>query len=132
VRKSFDTFTPAGPHPVTPDEVASLQELELHTWGGGRLRQRADIRDLIWGVPELIAYVSSVMVLEPGDILATGTPAGVGQVYDGDEVTVEITAVGRLTVCVTTAGAVPCPTRGRDKGPKPPAELIPVVERVRG
>jgi 2-keto-4-pentenoate hydratase/2-oxohepta-3-ene-1,7-dioic acid hydratase in catechol pathway len=131
VRKSFDTFTPAGPHLVTPDEVGPVEELELHTWVGSTLRQRADIRDLIWDVPALIAYVSSVMVLEPGDILATGTPAGVGQVRDGDDITVEITNVGRLSVTVTDKGAVPCPTRGKDKGPKPPAELTPVSERAR-
>lgn len=132
VRKSFDTFTPCGPHFVTPDEVGPLEELELRTWVGGTLRQRADLRDLIWGVPALIAYISSVMVLEPGDIVATGTPAGVGQVRDGDEVVVEITNVGRLGVTVTESGAVACPTRGKDKGPKPPAEPTPVFERARG
>jgi 2-keto-4-pentenoate hydratase/2-oxohepta-3-ene-1,7-dioic acid hydratase in catechol pathway len=132
VRKSFDTFTPAGPYLVTPDEVGPVEELELHTWVGNTLRQRADIRDLIWDVPALIAYVSSAMVLEPGDILATGTPAGVGQVRDGDDITVEITNVGRLSVTVTDKGAVPCPTRGKDKGPRPPAELTPVSERARG
>jgi 2-keto-4-pentenoate hydratase/2-oxohepta-3-ene-1,7-dioic acid hydratase in catechol pathway len=130
VRKSFDTFTPAGPHLVTPDEVGPLDELELHTWVGGTLRQRADLRDLIWGVPALIAYVTSVMALEPGDIVATGTPAGVGQVHDGDEVTVEITNIGRLSVTVTDKGAVACPTLGKDKGPKPPSELTPVFERA--
>ena len=131
VRKSFDTFTPVGPHLVTPDEVGPLGQIELRTWVGGILRQRAEIGDLIWNVPALLAYVSSVMVLEPGDIVATGTPAGVGPVHDGDEVTVEITHIGRLSVTVTDQGAVPCPTRGRDKGPKPPAELTPVSERVR-
>ena len=130
VRKSFDTFTPCGPHLVTPDEVGDLDELELHTWVGGTLRQRADIRDLIWGVPALLEYVSSVMVLEPGDIVATGTPAGVGQVLDGQDVTVEITNVGRLGVTVTDSGAVACPTLGKDKGPKPPTELTPVFERA--
>ncbi|WP_409332937.1 fumarylacetoacetate hydrolase family protein [Trujillonella humicola] len=130
VRKSFDTFTPVGPHLVTPDEVGPLEELELHTWVGGTLRQRADIRDLIWGVPALISYVSSVMVLEPGDIVTTGTPAGVGQVHDGEEVVVEITNVGRLGVTVTAEGAVACPTLGKDKGPKPPTELTPVFERT--
>lgn len=130
VRKSFDTFTPAGPHLVTPDEVGPLDELELRTWVGGTLRQRADIRDLIWGVPALLAYASSVMELEPGDVIATGTPAGVGQVRDGDEVTVEITGIGRLSVTVTDAGAVACPTRGANRGPRPPAELTPVRERA--
>jgi 2-keto-4-pentenoate hydratase/2-oxohepta-3-ene-1,7-dioic acid hydratase in catechol pathway len=131
LRKSFDTFTPVGPHLVTPDEVGPLEELELHTWVGGTLRQRADIRDLIWGIPELISYVSSVMVLEPGDIVTSGTPAGVGQVNDGDDVVVEVTNVGRLSVAVTDKGAIACPTRGKDKGPKPPAELTPVSERIR-
>lgn len=130
VRKSFDTFTPVGPHLVTPDEVGPPDELELHTWVGGALRQRADIGDLIWGVPALIAYVSSVMVLVPGDVLATGTPAGVGQVHDGDDIAVEITHVGRLGVTVTDKGAVACPTRGKDRGPRPPAELTPVAERA--
>ena len=131
VRKSFDTFTPVGPQLVTPDEVGPAEELELHTWVGGVLRQRADIRDLIWGIPELISYVSSVMVLEPGDIVTSGTPAGVGQVHDGDDVVVEVTNVGRLSVAVTDKGAIACPTRGKDKGPKPPAELTPVSERTR-
>lgn len=129
VRKSFDTFTPMGPYLVTPDEVGRLSDLELHTWVAGALRQRADIRDLIWGVPELIAYVSSVMELLPGDVLATGTPAGVGQVHDGDAVAVEITNVGRLEVTVSGRDAVACPTRGRDRGPRPPATLTPVFER---
>jgi 2-keto-4-pentenoate hydratase/2-oxohepta-3-ene-1,7-dioic acid hydratase in catechol pathway len=129
VRKSFDTFTPCGPHLATPDEVGSLDELELHTWVDGTLRQRADISDLIWGVPALIEYVSSVMVLEPGDVLATGTPAGVGQVVDGQEIVVEITNVGRLGVSVSAAGAVACPTLGKDQGPPPPTELTPVFER---
>lgn len=129
VRKSFDTFTPAGPFLVTPDEVGPVGELELRTWVGGVLRQRADLRDLIWDVPSLICYVSSVMVLEPGDVLATGTPAGVGQIFHGEAVTVEITGVGRLEVTVSSDGAVTCPTRGAGRGPVPPAVLTPVAER---
>jgi 2-keto-4-pentenoate hydratase/2-oxohepta-3-ene-1,7-dioic acid hydratase in catechol pathway len=129
LRKSFDTFTPLGPYLVTPDEVGPLDELELHTWVGGVLRQRADIRDLIWGVPQLVSYVSSVMELHPGDVVTTGTPAGVGEVRDGDDVTVEITRVGRLVSTVTARGAVACPTRGKDRGPRPPTELTPVFER---
>jgi 4-hydroxyphenylpyruvate dioxygenase len=62
---------------------------------------------------------------------AAGTPAGVGQVRDGDDITVEITNIGRLSVAVTDKGAIPHPTRGKDKGPKPPAELTPVFERAR-
>ncbi|GEL25198.1 hypothetical protein PSU4_41520 [Pseudonocardia sulfidoxydans NBRC 16205] len=129
VRKSFDTFTPVGPTVVTPDEVAPIDELELRLWVNDTLRQRADLRDLIWGLPRLIAYVSSVMTLYPGDIVTTGTPEGVGEVYDGDRIDVEISGLDRLAVGVSDAGAVSCPTRGAQRGPVPPRELTPVVER---
>lgn len=125
-RKSFDTFTPMGPHLVTPDEVGDLAELRLRTWVGEELRQDADISDLIWGVPQLIAYVSSVMTLEAGDVVSTGTPAGVGQVQPGNELTVEITNLGRLRTTVTAVNAVTCPTKGADRGPKPPPTVTPV------
>jgi 2-keto-4-pentenoate hydratase/2-oxohepta-3-ene-1,7-dioic acid hydratase in catechol pathway len=120
VRKSFDTFTPAGPWLVTPAEVGDVAELELRTWVDDQLRQQARLADLIWDVPKLIAYVSSVMTLHPGDLIATGTPAGVGQVRDGQRITVEITRVGRLHVSVTGEGAVACPTLGMGRGPVPP------------
>jgi 2-keto-4-pentenoate hydratase/2-oxohepta-3-ene-1,7-dioic acid hydratase in catechol pathway len=120
VRKSFDTFTPAGPWLVTPAEVGDVAELELRTWVDDQLRQQARLADLIWDVPKLIAYVSSVMTLHPGDLIATGTPAGVGQVRDGQRITVEITRVGRLDVSVTGGGAVACPTLGKGRGPVPP------------
>lgn len=129
VRKSFDTFTPVGPYLVTPDEVGQVEELELHTWVDGTLRQRADLKDLIWDVPRLIAYVSSVMTLEPGDILATGTPEGVGQIHHGQTVAVEITNIPQLEITVSSVGAVQCPTLGKDKGPPPPTTLTPVFER---
>jgi 2-keto-4-pentenoate hydratase/2-oxohepta-3-ene-1,7-dioic acid hydratase in catechol pathway len=128
-RKSFDTFTPLGPFLVTPDEVGNLQELRLRTWVNDELRQDADIADLIWGVPELLAYISSVMTLHPGDVVTTGTPAGVGQVRHGDTVAVEISQIGRLEVGVSAANAVACPTRGADRGPRPPAEVTPVRQR---
>jgi 2-keto-4-pentenoate hydratase/2-oxohepta-3-ene-1,7-dioic acid hydratase in catechol pathway len=128
-RKSFDTFTPVGPFLVTPDEAGSPQDMRLRCWVGDELRQDADIADLIWGVPELIAYASSVMVLKPGDILTTGTPAGVGVVGDGDRVAVEVGGLGRLEVWVSDVGAVACPTKGADRGPRPPATVTPV--RVR-
>jgi 2-keto-4-pentenoate hydratase/2-oxohepta-3-ene-1,7-dioic acid hydratase in catechol pathway len=130
VRKSFDTFTPTGPSIVAPDAAPPLDEMEIHLWVNGTLRQRADVRDLIWGLPRLISYVSSVMTLHPGDIVTTGTPEGVGQVNDGDRIEVEVTGLDRLTVTVSDAGAVPCPTRGATSGPKPPAGLTPVSERA--
>lgn len=128
-RKSFDTFTPVGPHLVTPDEVGELHELRLRTWVNDEPRQDADIADLIWDVPTLVAYVSSVMTLLPGDIVTTGTPAGVGQVHDGDTIAVEISGVGRLEVGVSAERAVVCPTKGADHGPKPPPSVTPVRQR---
>jgi len=125
-RKSFETFTPVGPYLVTPDEVGPLDALRLRTWVNEELRQDADIKDLIWGVPELLSYVSSVMTLNPGDIVSTGTPAGVGQVSDGDVVAVEISLVGGLSAHVSSVGAVPCPTLGANRGPKPPAAVTSV------
>jgi 2-keto-4-pentenoate hydratase/2-oxohepta-3-ene-1,7-dioic acid hydratase in catechol pathway len=129
-RKSFDTFTPVGPYLVTPDEVGELGALQLRTTVHGNLRQDADISDLIWGVPELIAYASSVMTLHPGDIITTGTPAGIGQIIDGDTVSVDIDRIGALTVNVSSLGAVACPTKGATRGPKPPAEVTPVRARA--
>lgn len=117
VRKSFDTFTPMGPYLVTADEVG---DMELWCRVNGALRQHAQLADLIWPVPRLVSYVSSVMRLHPGDVIATGTPAGVGPVFDGDIVQVEISGVGLLSVRVSARDAVRCPTLGRDRGPTPP------------
>ncbi|HZD66309.1 MAG TPA: fumarylacetoacetate hydrolase family protein, partial [Acidimicrobiales bacterium] len=85
-RKSFDTFTPCGPYLVTADEVGPSEQLALRCWVNGGLRQEASTGDLIWGVARLVAYVSSVMTLLPGDIVSTGTPEGVGPLAEGDRV----------------------------------------------
>lgn len=130
VRKSFDTFTPIGPSIISPADIPPLDELELHLWVNGVLRQRADLSDLIWGLPKLISYVSSVMTLYPGDIVTTGTPEGVGQVVDGDIIETRVTGLDKLTVTVTSAGAVTCPTLGAGRGPNPPTTLTPVAERT--
>lgn len=127
-RKSFDTFTPMGPYLVTPDEVGPLDQLTLRCWVDDELRQDADVKDLIWGVPELIAYASSVTTLRPGDVITTGTPAGIGQVSDGQRVALEIAPLGRLEVNVTAQGATACPTKGANRGPKPPETVTPVRE----
>lgn len=128
-RKSFDTFTPLGPWLVTPDEAPAPADMRLRTWVSGDLRQDADVADLIWDVGRLIAYASSVMTLEAGDVVSTGTPAGIGEIAADDDVVVAIDGVGRLTVTVTAAGAVPCPTRGAGRGPTPPASVTPVRRR---
>lgn len=129
-RKSFDTFTPVGPQLVTPDEISDLGGLTLRTWVNGTLRQDADISALIWDVPTFLSYVSTVMTLEPGDIVTTGTPAGVGLIADGDDVEVTIDEIGTLKVSVTDRTAVSCPTEGASAGPKPPETVTPVRQRA--
>lgn len=115
-RKSFDTFTPMGPVLVTSDEAGPLSDLELKCWVNGELRQNAMISDLIWNVPMLVSYVSSVMKLFPGDVISTGTPKGVGPIDEGDEVIAEVSRVGRLRVTVSAAGASLSPTKGAATG----------------
>ncbi|MGA5192935.1 fumarylacetoacetate hydrolase family protein [Streptomyces exfoliatus] len=110
-RKSFDTFTPIGPWVVTADEIPDPDRLDLRCDVAGETRQRTSTADLIFGVRELVAYASSVMTLYPGDVIATGTPAGVGPLGHGDRVVVEIERVGRLEVGVDASRAVPYTTR---------------------
>ena len=103
--------------------------MRLRTWVNDDLRQDADVSDLIWDVPRLIAYASSVMTLLPGDIVTTGTPAGIGQIRAEDRIAVEVTNLGRLEVVVSAEGAVACPKKGANRGPKPPEALTPVRTR---
>jgi 2-keto-4-pentenoate hydratase/2-oxohepta-3-ene-1,7-dioic acid hydratase in catechol pathway len=104
-RKSFDTFTPLGPAIVTTDEIVDDRTLELECFVNGERRQRAVIGDMIFGVPDLITYASSVMTLWPGDVILTGTPAGVGPLAPGDVVEVTITQIGTLTSPVRSGSA---------------------------
>jgi len=99
-RKSFDTFTPVGPVLVTADEIPDPHALQLQLWVNGERRQNGNTRDMIWNVPRLIEYASHVMTLNPGDLLSTGTPDGVGPLQPGDQVTMEVECVGRLSVRV--------------------------------
>jgi len=92
--KGFDTFCPLGPWMETGTNPS---DLELTTTVNGAIRQQARTSELLWDVPGLIAYVSQVMTLLPGDVLLTGTPAGVGPLTDGDEVSVTIESIGTLT-----------------------------------
>lgn len=91
--KSFDTFCPLGPR-LLPDP--EWDELELVTRVNGTERQRGRARDLIWSFAELLSYVSRHMTLEPGDLMLTGTPAGVGQLAHGDRVEIASTQIGSL------------------------------------
>jgi 2-keto-4-pentenoate hydratase/2-oxohepta-3-ene-1,7-dioic acid hydratase in catechol pathway len=106
-RKSFDSFSPLGPWVVTADELADPGDLDLRLTVNGQTRQHSSTSRLIYGVPELIAYASSVMTLEPGDVIATGTPAGVGPITDGDTVEVTIEKIGSLRVVVSGASGIP-------------------------
>jgi len=99
-RKSFDTFTPVGPVLVTADELPDPHHLSLQLWVNGEQRQNGNTRDMIWNVPKLIEYASHVMTLYPGDLFSTGTPDGVGPLRPGDEVTMEVERIGRLSVKV--------------------------------
>ncbi|WP_329438475.1 fumarylacetoacetate hydrolase family protein [Streptomyces canus] len=99
--KSFDTFTPMGPALATLDEFTDLDDLHLRTWVDGELRQDARTSQLIHPVPALVSYLSRQTTLEPGDVIATGTPAGVGHkrglfLRSGDEVRIEIEGIGTL------------------------------------
>ncbi|MBA3347282.1 MAG: fumarylacetoacetate hydrolase family protein [Actinobacteria bacterium] len=102
--KSLDGFCPVGPALVPAADVGDPQALRLRTLVNGEVRQDTSTADMIFGVAELIAFVSEAITLEPGDLLLTGTPSGVGVfrdppvfLADGDEVTVEIERVGSLT-----------------------------------
>jgi 2-keto-4-pentenoate hydratase/2-oxohepta-3-ene-1,7-dioic acid hydratase in catechol pathway len=92
--KGFDTFCPVGP--IVSDELDPASGLTLETRVNGELRQRASTLDFIFPIPELLAYISSIMTLEPGDLVLTGTPAGVGPLQPGDRVEVSIPSLGVL------------------------------------
>ena len=121
VRKSFETFTPIGPSLVTADEFGNPDDVELRCWVSGTLRQKASTRDLIWGVARLVSYASSVTTLYPGDVISTGTPAGVGPLAAGDTIRLELSGLGLdLTAQVAADDAVASPTSGHARGPVPP------------
>jgi 2-keto-4-pentenoate hydratase/2-oxohepta-3-ene-1,7-dioic acid hydratase in catechol pathway len=102
IGKSLDTFCPMGPWLVTADEV-DVASLDVKCWVNGELRQDANTADFIFDVPTLIETLSAGLTLQPGDVIATGTPAGVGIGFDppkyltrGDEIAIEISGLGRL------------------------------------
>ncbi|GAA5232446.1 fumarylacetoacetate hydrolase family protein [Verticiella sediminum] len=100
MRKSFAGFTPLGPWLVTADEVPEPQALANRLWVNGELRQSANTAEMIVGIAELIELVSSVLPLQPGDVIATGTPEGVGPFAPGDRVRIAIEGVGDMTLDV--------------------------------
>lgn len=100
MRKSFDTFTPLGPWLVTADEVGDPGDLSNQLWVNDELRQSANTGEMIVDVPELIEMISSVLTLKTGDVIASGTPSGVGAMAPGDVVRIEIERVGSMSVRV--------------------------------
>ena len=101
--KSFDTHGPLGPWIVTGDEIRDPHNLDLKTWIDGELRQNSNTRNMIFNCYEMIAYLSQAMTLEPGDVIATGTPAGVGvkmkprgYMLPGQTARIEIEGIGTL------------------------------------
>jgi len=92
--KGFDTFCPAGPRVAGG---LDWRNLELTCRVNGVERQRAKATEMHFSIPELVSFLSQIMTLEPGDLIATGTPAGTGPLHDGDTVEVEISGVGTLS-----------------------------------
>ena len=103
--KGFDTFTVVGsPVPLEGVEPGSLR---VETRLNGELRQDGRFRDVVFGIQALVAYITRVMTLEPGDLIATGTPAGVGPLAPGDEVEVTIPGVGTIRSPVEAGSGQP-------------------------
>jgi len=100
LRKSIDSYTVLGPYFITADEVGDPSALDLHLTVNGETRQRANTRDLIIGIADLIVFASSFYTLMPGDVLLTGTPEGVGPIVPGDTVEATIADVGDMRVAV--------------------------------
>jgi 2-keto-4-pentenoate hydratase/2-oxohepta-3-ene-1,7-dioic acid hydratase in catechol pathway len=109
--KTFDTFAPMGPALVTADEIADPHKLDLRVTIGDEVLQDSNTRHLIFTIPQLIVDLTKVMTLEPGDVIATGTPAGVGSARNpkrwlraGETVRVEIAGLGALENPVVSQG----------------------------
>lgn len=106
--KGADGFCPFGPWVTTADEIADPSDLALRTWVNGELRQDASTNDLVFSIPELVAFIREAITLEPGDLILTGTPSGVGMALDpprflepGDVVRIEIEGLGGIEHGIT-------------------------------
>jgi 2-keto-4-pentenoate hydratase/2-oxohepta-3-ene-1,7-dioic acid hydratase in catechol pathway len=97
--KGFDTFCPVGELADVPDDLSALR---VRTLVNGAVRQDGRASDMVFDIPALVAYISGVMTLEPGDLVLTGTPEGVGTLSEGDVVEVEVVGVSRVSNQVTS------------------------------
>ena len=94
--KGFDTFCPVGPRVVPLKDIGDLAKLEVQCRVNGQVRQRGRAADMAFPIPKVLSYISHIMTLEPGDLVLTGTPAGIGPLVAGDVVEVEVSGVGVL------------------------------------
>ncbi len=101
--KGYDTFAPVGPW-VVEGEIEDPHGLALRAYVNGQLRQQGNTAQLLWRVPELVAFVSSIMTLEPDDLILTGTPRGVAPVHPGDVMRLEVEGIGTLENRVVAEG----------------------------
>ena len=95
--KSFDTFAPVGPCIARGLDYSKPEGLRIEGWVNGACRQSSTTAQLIFSIPYMVAFISGIMTLLPGDVISTGTPAGVGTLNAGDRVTVNVEGVGELT-----------------------------------
>lgn len=109
--KSADTFAPMGPHLVSCDEVGDVGDLPIWTKVNGEIRQNANTSDMVFSVPYLVSYISQFMTLLPGDVIATGTPSGVGMgmsppryLQSGDLVEMGIDGIGEIAQRIVGSG----------------------------
>lgn len=107
VAKGFDTFAPIGPRVVDKREV-DVNDLEIGLKVNGEIRQLSRTSKMIFRIPEIIEYISGIMTLEKGDIIATGTPEGVGPLRHGDKVEAWIEGIGTLREDVIAEGSILC------------------------
>ncbi|MGB9681888.1 MAG: fumarylacetoacetate hydrolase family protein [bacterium] len=94
--KSFDTFCPMGPFILLKEYVKDPHNLEIELKVNGEIRQKDNTKNLIFKIPEIISFISKHMTLEPGDVIATGTPSGIAPIYPGDIVEVSVESIGTL------------------------------------
>jgi 2-keto-4-pentenoate hydratase/2-oxohepta-3-ene-1,7-dioic acid hydratase in catechol pathway len=94
--KSYDTFSPMGPWIVTPDEITPPVHLRLECRVNGKTRQKSNTRHLVFDIPTIIEFISRYITLDPGDVISTGTPEGIGPIKHGDTMVCRIEKIGEL------------------------------------
>lgn len=102
--KSFDTFAPIGPRIVDTDEIKDPHNLNINLKLNGEIKQSSNTKHLLFKIPELLEYISAILTLEPGDIIATGTPSGIGSMQPGDLIEATIEKIGTLVNNVVMEG----------------------------